>query len=62
MKNDYEIRGDITAIFIKNKNVGVLETIVNTSDLERLIDFGASWHLRFSSTQPFYVQTSAEEK
>lgn len=36
MKNNYEVRGDVTAIYMKCPNGVILETLIETSDLELL--------------------------
>jgi hypothetical protein len=43
MKNDYEIRGEVTAIFIKRRNGQVLETLIDTEDLDKLKKINCSW-------------------
>lgn len=45
MKNHYEIRGDITAIFIDSKTYGRVETIISTSDLPRAQEIPGRWGL-----------------
>lgn len=42
MKNKYEIRGDVTAIFVNYKGK-VIETIIDTDDLEHVESFPNSW-------------------
>lgn len=55
MKNLYEIRGDETAIFI-NCYIGVLETIISTSQLERVCEFTNSWFAQYNQkTKSFYA-------
>lgn len=34
MKNEYEIRGDVTAIFVKTRKRGIIEFLIDTNDLE----------------------------
>ncbi|MFE4203875.1 HNH endonuclease [Aneurinibacillus aneurinilyticus] len=43
MKNNYEVRGDVTAIYMKCPNGVILETLIETSDLELLKDFQYTW-------------------
>lgn len=43
MKNDYEIRGETTVIFIKRRNGDVYEVLIDTDDLPKLIEVGGSW-------------------
>ncbi|MDE3837915.1 hypothetical protein C0966_00640 [Bacillus methanolicus] len=56
MKNDYEICGDITKIFIKSPKHGEFITIISTSDLPRVKEFPNSWCLSFDrKVGSFYV-------
>lgn len=56
MKNDYEVRGDVTAIVIHNKKHGRIETLVSTNMLPRLIEYPNSWYARKDTlTGTFYV-------
>lgn len=60
MKNDYEIRGDITAIIINSPKYGRKESLINTNKLDVVKDFPNSWCLKFKKTEKmFYVQGSA---
>jgi len=43
MKNDYEIRGKETAIFLRRKDGTVLETLIDTADLPKVQKFGGAW-------------------
>lgn len=55
MKNQYEIRGDVTAIFLKRKNGEILETLIETSDLEKVKSFPNTWFASWSDcTNSFY--------
>lgn len=59
MKNDYEIRGDVTAIIIKSPKYGIVETLISTSKLEMVNDFPNTWRCRFSKyTESFYIYGS----
>lgn len=63
MKNKYEVRGDITAIFIDSPKYGRKETIISTSKLEMVKDFPNRWYVFFDKTvQSFYVQGSLPRK
>lgn len=44
MKNDFEIRGDVTAIFIRHKDGSTIETIISTSDLPKAQEFKWRWY------------------
>lgn len=46
MKNRYEIRGEVTAIFIESPKHGTFETHISTSDLERVKEFKNSWYIK----------------
>lgn len=36
LKNRYEVRGNVTAIFLKSKKYGLMEALINTTDLQKL--------------------------
>lgn len=56
MKNEYEVRGDIVAIFLKRKNGDVLEAIVEASDLELAMTIKGAWYAREDArSKKFYV-------
>lgn len=44
MKNRYVIDGDVTTVFVKYKGK-VVETVINTDDLEKLLKINATWHV-----------------
>jgi hypothetical protein len=55
MKNDYEIRGDVTAIYLNRKGTK-LETLISTSDLEKVKEFPNTWCVIWNAkTRSFYV-------
>ena len=57
MKNDYEIRGDTTAIFLNSPKYGRMETLIATSDLPRAQLFVGTWYPNWhKGTRSFYVQ------
>lgn len=57
MKNKYEVRGDITVIFINSKKYGKLEVLISTNKLERVDEFRGSWYVNWEKhTQSFYVR------
>lgn len=47
MKNDYEIRGDVTAIFLNRKSGASMETIIDTDDLPKAKEFKGTWYGAF---------------
>lgn len=56
MKNKYEIRGDVTAIFVERKGV-VYEALISTEHLPRVDEFPNKWYLRaFPKADHLYVQ------
>lgn len=55
MKNEYEIRGEITAIFIDTKNHGRMETLISTIKLDKAKEFPNAWRAKWSDDiQNFY--------
>lgn len=46
MKNDYEIRGNVVAIFLDSKKYGRMETIIDLEDLSRVQEFENTWHVQ----------------
>lgn len=57
MKNSYEIRGDVTTIFINSPKYGVKEALISTNKLDRAKEFPNSWYVGLSKgTNTFYVQ------
>lgn len=56
MKNDYELRGEITAIFIKSPKYGTLETVISSINVDRVKEFPNTWCVTFNKTKNlFYV-------
>ncbi len=45
MKNKYEIRGDVTIIYLKKKTGKSFECLIDTNDLEKMIKFPHTWHV-----------------
>lgn len=55
MKNNYEVRGDVTAIFLNYKGT-ILETEIDTSDLIIASSIAGEWRAALvKSTSGFYV-------
>lgn len=46
MKNEYEIRGDVTAIFIDSPKYGRMETLISTEKLNKVREFPNTWCLK----------------
>lgn len=56
MKNDYEIRGDVTAIFINSPKYGLMETLISTSKLSLVKEHTGFWKVHFDpKNKYFYV-------
>ena len=56
MRNKYEIRGDVTAIFIKRRSGETLETLIDTADLPILLEAGIAWYVSWDChVRSFYV-------
>jgi hypothetical protein len=43
MKNGYEIRGEVTSIFLKRKDGKVIETFIDTNDLNKANEHHGIW-------------------
>ena len=57
MRNEYEIRGDVTAVFLKRKDGTRLEMVIDTSDLERADEHPWNWYAIWSkNSKSFYCQ------
>ncbi|MBT2735169.1 HNH endonuclease [Bacillus sp. ISL-7] len=55
MKNEYEIRGEVTAIFIKF-NGQIIETLIDSTDLPKAREFTGTWYgWRCPKTGGIYV-------
>lgn len=60
--NDYEIRDEVTAIFLENKKGLKLETLIDTEDLERIKVMNLHWHLRYDpSTRQYYARATGRK-
>lgn len=59
MKNEYEVRGDVTAIIINSPKYGRIETLIDTAELERVKQISGSWSAQWSpNTKSFYAINS----
>jgi hypothetical protein len=57
MKNNYEIRGEVTAIFLRRRDGTRLETLIDTADLPRAMEAPFAWSAHWDkNTQSFYVE------
>lgn len=56
MKNEFEVRGDVTAIFIDSPKHGLVETLISTTRLERAKEYPNKWYVIFNpGTKSLYV-------
>jgi hypothetical protein len=63
LKNKYEIRGNVTAIFIKRNDGLHIETLIDTKDLEKLKSIPGTWGARLDpDTRSFYARTFISKK
>jgi len=54
--NDYKIIGDTTIIYLKRKNGEIFECLIDTKNLQRLIDLGYCWHVVWrKDNQSYYA-------
>jgi hypothetical protein len=58
-QNKYITDGDTTVIYIKTKKGEVFETLIDTDDLQKLIDLNLMWHVQwFDFTQSYYASAT----
>lgn len=56
MKNRYEIRGDVTVIFLRRNDGSELETIIDTTDLPIADSYPGTWYAHWAANKKsFYV-------
>lgn len=57
MKNEFEVRGDITAIIINSLKYGRLEALIDTTDLPLVLEFKNTWYAYWDeSVGNYYIQ------
>lgn len=57
--NDYEIREDITVIFLRDRSGKIYETIIDTKNLEKIRNLNLHWHTKYDKcTKKRYVEAS----
>lgn len=61
MKNGYEIRGNVTIIFVKHKNE-TYETIIDTEDLEKVNISSNTWKIEQRKSLPYVTGKMNEDK
>lgn len=63
MKNDFEVRGPVTAIFLDRRDGSRLETLISTEDLPKLqavnVKWAAAWR---ENTKSFYCLAIINKK
>ena len=63
LKNEYERRGNTTVIFLDRKDGSRLETLIDTSDLQRAMKFQWKWSPHWDKhTKSYYVEGKSYEK
>ncbi|MGG4499134.1 HNH endonuclease [Brevibacillus reuszeri] len=61
MKNAFEVRGEVTVIFLKYKDC-TIEALISTKRLEKLKEYRGTFHAkRCQSTNKFYVRGDVRE-
>jgi hypothetical protein len=54
-KNKYKINGETTVLYLDRKDGSVIETIIDTEDLERVMNYKYKWYAKFHVyTHSFY--------
>lgn len=57
--NKYKINGDETIIYLESRDGSVQEAIIDTEDLDKLIEFGMLWHSHWArKTKSYYCRCS----
>ena len=57
--NEYEIRGDITIIFLPKRDGRMFETVIDTKNLERIKNLGLGWSAAWiKSVDKYYAKAS----
>lgn len=63
MKNLYEIRGELTVIFLNRRDGTLLETVIDTNDLALVNTFPNKWCAEWNpKTKSYYVIGSIKRK
>ncbi len=59
--NDYKIDGDTTIIYIKRNNGEIFETLIDTENLQKLIDFAYTWSVAWKpKIKGYYAQATID--
>lgn len=54
LKNEFEVRGDVTAIFLTSQKYGNTETLISTEKLQRAQEFPNTWCLHYDKSSGSY--------
>ena len=55
--NEYKIEGDTTIIYVEKRNGDIHEILIDTEDLDRLIELDWCWHTHWQKwTKSYYAQ------
>lgn len=61
--NYYEVRNNVTVIFLQNNLKEVFETEIDTKNLEKVKSLGLHWHLRYNPhTKSYYAKSTRRTK
>lgn len=55
MKNKYEIRGEVTAVFVKSKKWGIREFLIDTEDLQKVNSTRTTWNVLANEEKWMYA-------
>ena len=61
-KNYYEIKDDITVIYMKNRKCEIFSTIIDTKNLNKIIEFGRSWYVKHQRLGNYYAYCTIYRK
>lgn len=62
LRNEYEIRGEVTSIFLRQRNGGILETIIDTDDLKKVKILNGSWYAEYNKkTDSYYARIGSRQ-
>lgn len=53
MRNEIEVRGDVTAIKLRGRDGEPIETLIDTADLEHVQSLGGTWTLSGRTDRPY---------
>lgn len=63
LKNAFEVRGEVTAIFINSPKYGKFETLISTGKFNKADKLPSYWHLSWNEdTQSFYAHGTIKKE